>query len=68
MSAMKADGKEGEYSKRKCLNKMLEKVGDIRKRKFTFWRLTIQKNRQQLQCRSLIHTFESLFETYKSNL
>lgn len=47
---------------------MLEKAGDIRKRKFLFWRASTQTRHQQLQCRSLLQTFETLFGTYRSNM
>lgn len=64
----KLDSQEGEYSKRRCLTKMLEKVGDIRKRKLMQWRHLIQNHNRQLQCKLLMNTFLSLSNCMHTNL
>lgn len=64
----KAEAKEGEYSKRRCLNKMLEKTGDIRRRKLMIWKHMVDSHNQQLQCKLLMDMFLSLSNCAHTNL
>lgn len=64
----KADWQEGEYSKRRCLNKMLEKTGDVRKRKLMQWKHLLSNRNKQLQCKLLMDTFQSLSHCARTNL